>query len=482
MKKRLSILIMFAASCVLSFAQKQMAVSDISESNDVFSGEGSYAAVEVHGENGMSLQFVSSMDKEVQVFRKELQGSDSVYYLLFDTGDRYRGRIVTMRSPGFNTFNVSIELRPKQLMTLKVFDPNSPVDAGCYRSHRNKGKEEFKNMNYGEAKNQFALASQCTDVNESENAINMADADSCIMLRYRADAAYSVRDYGAATALYNQILSLNPYDTYASGRAQESSSRFTDECDAALTKGDYFFSAKDYERALPYYNTVINRNCFNKAIATEKISQIEKNKESRKNHTQVVTYEFMPGAPIGLSTGSYNMKKWGGFFSFNFNPQVFKAMRGNIMYKPGEEIKGGDVKGDFPEFNLNFGWTRKIYAPIWIYFGPGLTGKMYYGTYAKDNYPYNKEKHDLNSTGSDTMFDSDGNLSQPSEDDEDDASRYKAWKKLNFAMAISPTVGLCVKYSYFAFRIGYEYRFAIKNKYQDFIGAHKVTVGLGVAF
>lgn len=473
MKKRLSLLVMLMGLCLVATAQKQMEVSDMTEAGDMFSGEGSYAAVEIHGENGMSLSFESTMDKSVQVFRKELQGSDSVYYLLFDTGADYRGRVLTIRSNGFNQFNLALALTPKQLKTFKVYDPNILVDAGCYRSHRNKGKEEFKNMNYGEAKNQFALASQCTDVNESENAINMADADTCIMLRYKADAAYNVRDYGTATQLYNKILALNPYDTYASGRAQESSSRFTDECDASMSKGDYYFAAKDYERAIPFYNTVLNRNCFNKAIATEKLNQIEKNKESRKNHSHVVTYEFMKDVPIGLSTGTYNMKKWGAFFSINFNPKLFKAIRKNVVYKPGEEEKGSGVKGDYPELNMNFGWTRKIYAPVWIYFGPGVTMKMYYGKYEEKNYPLN-EKHEL-----DGHMYNDGKL-EMSEDEKSD--NYKAWHKANFAFAISPTVGLCVKYSYFALRVGYEYRFSVQKKLQDFMGAHRVTVGVGVAF
>ena len=42
---------------------------------------------------------------------------------------------------------------------------------------------------------------------------------------------------------------------------------------------------------------------------------------------------------------------------------------------------------EVPELNMSFGWTVKVWDYIWVHVGPGLTGKMYYGTYKDDCYP-----------------------------------------------------------------------------------------------
>ena len=44
-------------------------------------------------------------------------------------------------------------------------------------------------------------------------------------------------------------------------------------------------------------------------------------------------------------------------------------------------------------------------------------------------------------------------------------------EKANLAWAISPVVGICAKYSYFALRLTYQYRFAMDSHLKDFMGA-----------
>lgn len=514
--KRFLTMLAFLPIMLMGSAQNVLEVTDLTEGGDVFSNPGTLAAVEMRAENGLSLTFKSSADATVNVFRKELQGTDSVYYLAFETqasGVDYRGRVITIQSPGYDPFKMAVELGAHELRTYKVRNPNALVDAGCYRTHRNRGMEEFKNMNYAEAKSQFVIAGQCTDVNEEENTRNMALADTCIMLRYNADASYNVKDYRTASSLYYKLLGLNPYDTYASSRAANSNTQFTDECNSLYNQGEYFNSEKQYDKALVYYNSMRDQNCFNSALATERISQIMKNKESRKNHSHVVTYEYMKDAPIGFSTGTYNMNRWGGFFTLNFNTKIFKAMKKDISYIPGEEVRKGGVKGDYPEVDMSFGWTKKIYAPVWLFFGPGISLKMYYGKYkSKDkdkNYPLNDnnklddsmyfkdlsgERYPIDKVRLD-MFEYDdddvevksGQLTDLSEEERKNlAKQYDtvedAWKHTNFAFAVTPTIGVCVKYSYVALRVSYQYRIAIPNGTQNFMGRHRVNVGLGIAF
>lgn len=58
----------------------------------------------------------------------------------------------------------------------------------------------------------------------------------------------------------------------------------------------------------------------------------------------------------------------------------------------------------------------------------------------------------------------------------------KANRKANLAFAISPVVGLCAKYSYFAVRLTYQYRWSMKPELDNFIGNSRLSVGIGVAF
>ena len=160
------------------------------------------------------------------------------------------------------------------------------------------------------------------------------------------------------------------------------------------------------------------------------------------------------------------MHKVGGFFQLDLNPEVFNAIRKDCQY--------GDKK--FPEMNIAFGWTIKIVNPVWIHFGPGFTGKMYYGTYAKDCYPKigygESDLLDTKEMGDDVTLPK-----------KEVPSQYEdGWTKTNFAFAVSPVVGLTVKYSYFAFRLTYQYRWSIQSKLKDFMGPSRLSIGVGVAF
>lgn len=56
------------------------------------------------------------------------------------------------------------------------------------------------------------------------------------------------------------------------------------------------------------------------------------------------------------------------------------------------------------------------------------------------------------------------------------------WTHANLAAAISPVIGITAKYSYFALRLTYQYRWAIEKDLKDFIGVSRLSVGIGVAF
>ena len=453
-------------------AQNIMEIQDVSQPNDVYSSANDEAAVLIRCHQSIPLKFTSSMDKSATPFRTELQGSDSVYYIAFPTGNRYRGRQLTIYSSGYTPASIELNLQPKQLLSFKVTDPNALVDAGCYRTHRNRGMEEIKNSNYDEARNQFVVARQCSDCDQKENEKNIAITDSLIMFRKKGDAAYELLDYVTAGGFYSKILAINAYDNYASNRNTLCVQNYSEECTSFFTKAEFYFTEKEYDKAKELYEKIVEKDCRNQSLALERLNTISSLQRAKKDHSRVFTYEYRKDVPIGFSYGKYNMHKAGGFFQMDFNTTVFDAIRSDCRY--------GQDK--FGELNMSFGWTVKIYNPVWVHFGPGFTGKMYYGTYNEKKYPktgYGMEDWkylNMREMGGEELV---GKASQLSEAPEE----YKdAWTKANYGFAISPVLGITIKYSYFAIRATYQYRWSIVKDLQDFIGNSRFSVGVGVAF
>jgi len=460
-------------SCLLMmgsmiFAQNILEVKDNSQPNDVFSSANDEAAVVIHCHKSIPLHFSSTMDKTVEPFRTEVQGNDSVYYLSFPTGSRYRGRQLMISSSSYAFVTIDLELQPKQLLSFLVFDPNSTVDAGCYRTHRNKGIEEIKSSNYREARNHFILARECSDCDTTENNINIALTDSLILFRQKGDEAYELLDYVTASNFFAKVVSLNNLDDYATTLYNNCIRKFADDCSSLFSKAEYYYSEKEYDKAKELYEKVIARECRNQTLASERLNSMTTLERAKRDHARVFTYEFRKDVPFGFSYGKYNIHKVGGFFQMDFNSTVFDAIRSDCIY--------GDEK--FPELNMAFGWTIKIAANIvWIHVGPGVTTKFYYGTYQSKKFPevgYGETSLlDTNKMGNDLSI---PKTSFSSDDYED------AWKKTNVAFAISPVIGVTAKYSYFAFRLTYQYRWAVQSKLEKFMGNSRLSVGVGVAF
>ena len=311
MKKFITVCLLLIGN--LSFAQNVLEVENISQPNDVYSSPNDEAAIIIRCKESIPLKFISSMDKNAEPFRTELQGSDSVYYIAFPTGSRYRGRELTITSWGYNSAVIPLELEPKQLLSFRVFDPNATVDAGCYRGHRNKGIEEIKNSNYEEARNQFIVARSCSDVDSVENEANITLADSLIFYRQKGDEAFKLLDYVSAGGYYSKILALNAYDSYASNRNTLCVQNYSQECASLFSKAEYYYSEKEYDKAQELYERIIAKECTNMAIATDRINAINSLQIAKKDHARVFTYELRENVPLGFSYGKYNMHKVGGF-------------------------------------------------------------------------------------------------------------------------------------------------------------------------
>lgn len=110
-------------ACV-AFSQNLLEITDISQPNDVYTGDNDRAAVIFKCNQSIPLTFESSMDKSATPYNTELEGSDMVYYIEFPTGQKYRGRMLTITSPGYAPATVFIDdLQPKQVLTYQAYRP-----------------------------------------------------------------------------------------------------------------------------------------------------------------------------------------------------------------------------------------------------------------------------------------------------------------------------------------------------------------------
>ena len=279
-------------------------------------------------------------------------------------------------------------------------------------------------------------------------------------------------DYVTAGNYYSKILALNAYDNYASNRNTLCVQNYSEECTTYFTKAEFYYSEKEFDKAEELYQKIVDKDCVNKSLALVRLNTIRSNQRAKKDHARVFSYEYRKDVPIGFSYGKYNMHKAGGFFQMDFNKYVFDAIRSDCRY--GQE--------KFPELNMSFGWTVKIANPVWIHFGPGFTGKMYFGKYLEKKYPkvgYGQadiQYVNVKEMGGEEL------VAQASQLDEAPEEYKDAWTKANFAFAVSPVIGLTIKYSYFAIRGTYQYRWSIEKDLQDFIGSSRFSVGVGIAF
>src|SRR5574344_516002 len=113
---------LFLFLCVLFFAaqginaqQRFFEVKDESPLNGVFSGLDNEAGVIIACNQSKNLTFDSSMDETVTLFKKETEGNNTLYFLVFKVGRRFKGRVLSVICPGYSTIVVPLDLQPKQL-------------------------------------------------------------------------------------------------------------------------------------------------------------------------------------------------------------------------------------------------------------------------------------------------------------------------------------------------------------------------------
>jgi hypothetical protein len=198
-----------------------------------------------------------------------------------------------------------------------------------------------------------------------------------------------------------------------------------------------YYQEGDYEKARILYNRVLSYNCYtdeDESFQTLKktMEKIEKLDLKKKELKTALTYQWAVKTPFGFSVGAYRDRKWGGYFTFLFNPSIFESFRGNFPTQKKPEIDGVVGATVRPVNNK--------YTPFWIAFGMGYTGVGV------------QDKH--------TVY-----------------------------HAISPEVGILAKVPFgknakigLAVRYTFQFRFALDHHYQKYVNPISNIFGLGLCF
>lgn len=465
MKKTLFLLVLCALALGAK-AQNNLAFENESLQGDAYANSGDTARVVIRCHESMPLTFYSRADGgNVEPFEVRKEGSYDLYDFRLPTDaadDELKllaRRVFVISAKDHNNLEIPLKLSSKQYMKIRVYDPDDNKLNSPYIRLRNEAYNEFKNMNYTKARQLFQQAALMSDADRAESAVNLSLVDSVIYYRDRAEELYDRGRFLESYRMYSRVVALNSDDVHATTRKQESNNHYKSVCDIAYTKAEYLFNEKKYEAAKEQYQIMLNEKCSDNipvySNVEERIQTIDDILRSRKQHATVLTYEWTEDTPLGFHVGKYKEHKWGGFFQLDLNKQTFEATRSNTKY------------GDKPEVNLSFGWTVKIVKPVWLHFGLGGTTKFYYGEFQEGQYPGKEYSY--------TSLEDRAKLKDGYDID-------KKEQKFNAAFAASPVIGLTIKYSYFAIRGTYQYRYSMKKELEDFLGKQRFSVGVGFAF
>ena len=403
MKKLILVYLLLFFSVSILFAQRNLELREKTEALSVFtdkdpvidSSGGIQAGVIISCSNALQLNFSSNVDKAVDVYKKEEKGGSRFYYLRFIIG-KYKGasydnRVLEVSAQNFLPLKLNLDLKPSESKWYEIYDPNATVGVGCFYQYYNEGVELFKKALYQEAQEKYKLSMECNDAPPDLNVKEkIANIDSILSLRKTGDYYFDMLHFKEASNCYQKIISYNKDDQYAIMRNNESNIKLMDNCNNYFNNAEDYFTNGKYDEAKKLYEFVLQQSCPKSIEANTRLTEINNHLRDRKQRAQVIMYEFglgsgipktpntlnSPNTPIGISVGKYKEGKVSGYFSIRMNPEIFKAIQQN-----------SDTTAR-PELNISFGWTIKVYKPVWIFFGPGYTGvgEWYNGIDKKRNF------------------------------------------------------------------------------------------------
>jgi tetratricopeptide (TPR) repeat protein len=169
--------------------------------------------------SALELTFESTMDKSVIAYDVKKESGFTIYYLKFSTLPKYRGRKLKIKSEFYETLTYPLALTAKIPLGIFVVDPNGTIGVGCYFEHRNKGNALFDSCNYNEAKTEYFLALECSDIpNENDLSQKIEDASNCEEYKRNADSLFVSKLWDEAKTEYEKVVGYNLKDSYSQSK------------------------------------------------------------------------------------------------------------------------------------------------------------------------------------------------------------------------------------------------------------------------
>lgn len=330
MKKLLFALALSATLTVSAQNQlKTLSVQDITPALSVYPcGDRPEALVVIRCSESFDLDFSSNIDNELNL-TKMTDGSEKVYNIVFQTraqGTSFKGRQLIISANGFRKFYLPLELKDKEKLEYLVSDPYSKLRSLFYTATE-EGHSLFSAGDYLAAKDQFVIARQCPEYETVENSLDyyVAQCDSMVKWSSIVDQAEYEGNSPVVRDYLLKMMNANPLCDILNVRYNNYITEFNRESAYDMTVGQRYMDDGEYDLARERFEHAIaikSPSATTAALNLETISQMNYKVD---NKTRYLFYQKTGDCSIGLTSGSFNPDKLGGYFSFGFNSECLDA-------------------------------------------------------------------------------------------------------------------------------------------------------------
>ncbi len=450
--RKFSFVVIALFAVASSFAQKKLNIKDITPELSVYPCQDRYEAlVVIRCSEDFELEFKSNVDRELSITR-ELEGTEKIYNIVFKTreeGTSFKGRMLSIMAPAFDKIYRPLELKQKEKKEFIVTDPYSSLRSPFY-TYLEKGNELFTEGMYGQAKDQYHMAQRCPEYSEFDNTISqyLALCDSMISWTEIVDEAEKDGDYYRARDYLAMMTNNNAKCVALRDRYNNVMREYAIRCNADMVNGEQYMLDGYYEKAKAVYQNAVAMRNPRIAEAELKLHEIEKLTYKKTHKTRTFFYQSMNNCPIGFTSAGCMPSKSAGYFSMNFNKSCI-----DLLTNTNERFD--EFTMDY-EINVSAGWTVPMYKSYaFLYFTP------------------------FSYTGGGCSFAKVG-------ENNSDENMFKALlnQDVRWYHAVSPEIGIIVKYWRVALNYKYKYRYWIGDcdGLKDVLGSSVHSFGIGFAW
>lgn len=483
-------------------SQKFLAVEETTQGIGVHPcGDRHEAKLEFVTREPFSLSFESNIDPDLDVKVDSVSG-EKRYSIIFVTQSPeydYTGRRLTIRVAGFRPYQMPLALQDKQKFEYTVSDPYS-VLRSPYFVYMEKGNEQFLAGEYQQARDNYEIVKACPEYAANKETVDshLAKCDSMILWNTTAVEKEQFNKYLEAYKLYQKMMVENSSNYNIKENAQRALDNFNADCNSLMKMGLQNFDNGDLERARDYYERVVSNGCAQAEAAGDQISEIRKQLNRRNVHARTIFYEWQPNVPFGLTYAVCYNNRVSGYFSFHFNSAFINMIAQRSYDENGKfteeetpvagtnQLAGTHYLYDMSDWEysekrkaivprelkyeaaVSWGWTCHVWLPIYVHWGFGYTGG---GFDTPMSYSAAVEKF----KEKEKILEDWGTLS---------ASNKRKAMEVNWCSAVSPEVGVILKYWRLNLKVTWKYNFWIgyDDQYEDFYKDNSSKISLGAGF